>query len=56
MSPSAIRSARIMELTKMALRGKSLAEIEKRALQLASPPIAKGYVEEVIRRVRALHQ
>lgn len=51
MNPSAIRSARIAELTRMALNGKKLEEIERRALQMASPQTAKEYVNEVIRRV-----
>ena len=52
MSPTAIRSLRIQELTKMALRGATLADIQIRAYGMASPPTAKGYVEEVLRRMQ----
>ena len=49
-SPGAIRSLRIQELTKMALRGDKYEEIEKRALQMASRPTAELYLAEVVRR------
>jgi|APSaa5957512622_1039677.scaffolds.fasta_scaffold134842_2 hypothetical protein len=52
MNPAGIRSLRIQELTKMALRGATYEEIEKRALQMASRSTAEGYVAEVIRRVQ----
>ncbi|MBC8548284.1 MAG: hypothetical protein H8D23_01410 [Candidatus Brocadiales bacterium] len=50
MSPEAKRAGRIMELTKMALRGDKYEEIEKRALQMASRPTAELYLAEVVRR------
>ena len=46
------RSLRISELTRMALNGKTLEQIERRANQMASPQVAKGYVREVLRRVQ----
>ncbi len=51
-SPGAIRSLRIQELTKMALRGDKYDVIERRALQMASRVTAEGYLAEVIRRVQ----
>ena len=52
MSPAAIRSQRLQELLRMALAGKTLEEITARANQMASPTVAKGYVQEVLRRVQ----
>ncbi len=37
----------------MALAGKTLSEITIRANQMASPPVAKGYVQEVLRRIQS---
>lgn len=51
LSPAEIRSHRISELTRMAVRKKSLDEIMARALQMASKKTAREYVDEVIRRV-----
>jgi len=52
LSPAAIRSGRISELTRMALKGKTLKQIKTRAFQMASKKIALEYVEEVQRRVK----
>ena len=51
-----IRAGRLQELTKMALNGKTLDEIRIRAQQMASPPVAEGYVEEVLRRIQSIKQ
>lgn len=56
MNPDAKRSIRISELTHMALNGKSLDEISDRAHEMASHHTAKGYVEEVQRRMRKLQK
>ncbi len=50
LNSSEIRSNRINELFKMALRGVKLDKIYKRAYEMASKKVAEGYVEEVIRR------
>ncbi len=52
MNPEFRRTLRIQELTKMALAGKTMEQIEHRAFQFASPPVARGYIAEVVRRVQ----
>lgn len=51
-SAAAHRAGRLTELTNMAEAGKTLEQINHRALQMASPPVAKGYVDEVVRRMQ----
>ena len=50
---SAIRSMRINELTRMALRGARYEEIKGRAYQMASRSTAEQYLAEVVRRVQS---
>lgn len=60
MNPVALRAGRIQELTRLVLRLNAegippkeiLSRLEARAYKMASPDTAKGYIDEVIRRVK----
>lgn len=53
MNTAQIRSQRLSELTKMALRGCTYEEIKVRAYQMASKSTAEQYLAEVVRRVQS---
>jgi hypothetical protein len=52
MNTSQIRSQRLAELTRMALRGATYDDLKRRAYQMASKPTAEQYLAEVVRRVQ----
>lgn len=53
MRPDVARAQRIRDLTNMALRGATLEQITFRARQMASPAVAKQYIEQVLRNIQA---